>query len=282
MTLAETQALFHAAVTRADGDRSLAIRRCFTGSPGLGAAERIEIYADMYLWRLVDALREDYPKLAALLGDARFHALAEAYAREHPSRHHDLGRVGVHLPAFLRVHPEAGRPDLADLAALEWARSEVFFEVEVEPARPDALAALPPAQFLEARLRLAPALRVLAVEHDAVAPWRALERGEAAPPPAPGIQAIAVWRAGFDVFHAALELDEATALESAASGDPLARVCAAFGGRGDAARAAFGAITSWFDEGWIATVERPQGLRAGRRLDGGRAAGDDPSDLARS
>ena len=256
MTLADTQALFHAAVTRAEGYRSLEIQRCFTGSPELGAAERIEIYADMYLWRLVDALREDYPKLAALLGDERFYALAEAYVREHPSAHHDLGRVGVHLAAFLRAHPDPRRPDLADLAALEWARSEVFFEAKEVPVRQDALAALPPDEFLEARLRLAPALRVLAVEHDAVGLWRALEHGSPAPPPAPGIQAIAVWRREFEVFHTALELDEATALESAASGDPLARVCAGFNGREDAARAAFDAITSWFDEGWVAAVER--------------------------
>jgi hypothetical protein len=255
MTLGETQALFHAAVTREDGNRSREIRRCFTGSPELPAADRVEIYADMYLWRLVDALREDYPKLAALLGDERFYALAEAYVREHPSRDHDLGRVGVHLPAFLRAYPEPGRPDLAGLAALEWARSEVFFEAEVETARQDALGASSPEQFLQARLRLVPALRVLAVEHEAVGLWRALEHADTVPPPAPGIQAIAVWRGGFDVFHTALELDEATALESVAWGDPLARVCAAFGRREDAARAAFSAITSWFDEGWVAAVE---------------------------
>ena len=258
MTLAEIQTLFHAAVTRAEGDRSLEIQRCFTGSAELTAAERVEIYADMYLWRLVDALREDYPKLAALLGDERFYALAEAYAREHPSTHHDLGRMGGRLAAFLRAHPDPGRPDLADLAALEWARSEVFFEAKEEPARPDALAALPPEEFLEASLRLAPALRLLAVEHDAVGLWRALEHEAPVPSPAPGIQAIAVWRREFDVFHTALELDEATALESAASGDPLARVCAAFNGREDSAGAAFSAITSWFDEGWITAVQGPR------------------------
>jgi hypothetical protein len=256
MTLAETQALFHAAVTRAEGDRSLEIQRCFAGSAGLGAAERVEIYADMYLWRLVDALREDYPKLAALLGDDRFYALAEAYVREHPSEHHDLGRLGVHLPAFLRAHPDPGRPDLADLAALEWARSEVFFEAEVERAPQEALAALSTAEFLQARLRLVRALRVLAVENDAVRLWRALEHEEPVPPPAPGIHAIAVWRKEFEVFHTALDLDEATALEGAAAGDPLSRVCAAFTGRPDAAQAAFSAIASWFEEGWIAGVER--------------------------
>jgi hypothetical protein len=257
MTLAETQALFHAAVTRAEGDRSREIQRCFTGSAELPAAERVEIYADMYLWRLVDALREDYPKLAALLGDERFYALAEAYVREHPSHHHDLGRLGVNLAAFLRAHPDPMRADLADLAALEWARSEVFFEGDIEPAREDVLASLAPEEFLEARLRLAPALRLLAVEHDAVQLWRAIEHCEPVPPPAPGIHAIAVWRTGFEVFHTALDLDEATALEGAASGDALSRVCAAFTARADAAAAAFDAIRSWFDEGWIVAVEGP-------------------------
>src|SRR5690242_2641025 len=64
MTLAETQALFHAAVTGEVRAPSLEIQRCFAGSPELTASERVGIYADMYLWRLVDALREDYPKLA--------------------------------------------------------------------------------------------------------------------------------------------------------------------------------------------------------------------------
>jgi hypothetical protein len=256
VTLAETQALFSATVTRAEGDRARGIDRCFTGSAELPAGERVQIYADMYLWRLVDALREDYPKLATLLGDAAFYALAEGYVREHPSRHPDLGQLGRHLPGYLREHPDRARLDLGDLAALEWARSEVFFEAEVLPVRQEALAGLAPDEFVEVRLRLVPALRVVVVEHDAAGLWRALEHGEPAPPPAPGIQAIVVWREGFEVFHTALDLEEATALAAAASGDPLARVCAAFAGQERAASAAFAAIVGWFDEGWIAAVER--------------------------
>jgi hypothetical protein len=254
VTLAETQALFHATIMRADDDRSGDVQRCFTGSRELSAAERVEIYAEMYLWRIADALREDYPKLAALLGDERFFSLAEAYVREHPSRHHDLGQVGVHLPEFLGAHPDPVRPDLGELAALEWARGEVFVEEEMTPARGGELAALAASQFLEARLRLVPALRRLAVEHDVVGLWRALEDGQPVPPPVRRRQAIAVWRAGFEVFHSTLPLDEAVALESVASGEPLARVCEAFGGREDPARAAFDAISGWFDEGWIAAI----------------------------
>lgn len=255
MTLAETQRIFHALAT---GDPSVPPEeadRIVAGTPALSAADRIGIYADMVLWRLADALREDYPKVAAILGDERFLSLARSYARAHPSDRADLGLFGRHLPAFLARHPAGDRPDLADLAALEWARTEVFFEAPAEPAGPDALGALPPETFLASRLSLVPALRVLALGHDAAAIWRRLEEGGEPGEPVPGPAAVAVWRSGFEVFHAAVPRDEALALGEAARGEPLVRVCAAFSGREDPARAAFEAISSWLREGWIAGVQ---------------------------
>ncbi len=268
MTLCETQAAFHALATRADPPS--AAEDILVGSPELTAAERIGIYADMYLWRLTDALRDDYPKVAALLGDERFLALAEAYAREYPSDRPDLGQFGRHLPAFLRRFPAPERADLADLAALEWARSEVFFEAPATPVRREALAALGPDAFLDARLKLVPALRVLFLDHDVAAAWRRLENGEPAGAPVAEPTAVAVWRAGFDVFHALVDLDEARAMEAAFAGAPLQRVCAAFERREDPAAAAFTALSSWLDEGWIAALTRgprspPSAYRTGTR-----------------
>jgi hypothetical protein len=256
MTLAELQAAFHALATRA-AFPAVAAEDLLLGSRELPAAERIGIYSDMYLWRLADALRADYSKLAALLGGERFLALAEAYAREHPSDRPDLGQFGRHLPAFLRRHPAQERADLADLAALEWARSEVFFEAPATPVGREALAALPPDAFLGARLGLIPALRSLALDHDAVAVWRRLEEGDSEAAPIERSTAVAVWRAGFEVFHSPLEDDEARALDIARAGEPLSNVCAAFALREDPAGAAHGALSSWLDEGWIAAVSSP-------------------------
>lgn len=253
MTLAETQAAFHALATRAE-DPPNSAEEVLVGTPDLPAAERIGIYADMYLWRLTDALREDYPKLAALLGDERFLALADAYAREHPSDRPDLGQFGRHLPSFLRRFPDPERTDLADLAALEWARSEVFFEAPRAPVSRDALAALGPDAFLDARLEIVPALRVLVLDHDAALLWRRLEEGDRADTPIGNPTAVLVWREGFEVFHGRTVLDEARALDAARAGEPLASVCAAFAQRGDPAAAAFAALTSWFDQGWVAAI----------------------------
>lgn len=259
MTLAETQALFHAAVTGRAGPA--AVEACFAGTPELGAPERLRIYAGMWLWRQVDALREEFPRLAGLLGEGRFADLCRAYLRRHPSRHHDIGRLGRLLSPYLRRFPDPERPDLADLAALEWARSEAFFEAEAAPAGREALSALPARDFPRARLRLVPALRLLDLRHDAASTWRRLERGQDPGPAAAGPVAVAVWRAGHQVFHAALPPAEASALRSALAGRPLRAVCRAFEAERDPARAAFASIASWLDEGWVAAVRRPRRRR---------------------
>lgn len=257
MTLAETQRLFHALATRDPATSPDEAARILRGTPGLSAPDRIAIYADMYLWRLVDGLREDYPKVAALLGDERFLALGEAYARAHPSDRADLGLFGRHLPAFLARRPAGDRADLADLAALEWARTEVFLEAPAEPLDAGALSTLRPDEFLAARLDLVPALRVLRLGHEVALAWGRLEEGAPAGAPVPGGHAVAVWRSGFDVFHVAIDPDEAAALEAAAAGEPLERVCAAFAAREAPAAAAFAALSSWLREGWIASLRRP-------------------------
>jgi hypothetical protein len=254
VTLAETQALFHALVTRGPQADPAGLEACFSGNAELAAPERVGIYANMFLWRQVEALRADFPRLATCLGDERFYALCRDYVREHPSEHHDIGRLGRSLPAFLRRHPAPERPDLADLAALEWARREVFLAAPAEPIGRQDLRAVPADLFPKASLRLIPALRLLVLDHAAAALWRRLEAREEAGPVEPGPVAMAVWRSGDEVCHAALDPDEALALEAALSGKPLSRVCEPFARRRDPASSAFAALASWLDEGWVAAV----------------------------
>lgn len=251
MNLAETQALFHEILVSPAPVAPARIDACFAGTADLPAVERVAIYANMYLWRLVDSLRETFPKLLAHLGDERFAALAEDYLRRNPSQHHDIGLVGGRLSAFLREFPDADRPDLADLAELEWARHLVFFAPQAEPIGPEAFAGLDPDAVSRTGLVLSPALRALVLDH-AVAPvWRRLEDGEPLDPPAPGPSPVAVWRRGFDVFHGAISHDEALALERAGEANSLQTICAAFAEADDPAARAHAALSSWLTEGWI-------------------------------
>jgi Putative DNA-binding domain len=260
MTLAETQALFHQLLTRGPHADPVRLDACFVGTADLPAADRVDIYAGMFIARQVEALREELPKLAAFLGEDRFHGLCEAYLREHPSEHHDIGKLGRNMAAFLRRYPDPDRPDLADLAELELARNDVFFDAGASSVGREALGSLPQEAFVEVRLRFAPALRVLVQDHDGASLWRQLERGDGGGPVARGPVAVAVWRSGYDVFHTGLDLDEAVAVESALAGEPLSRVCAAFARREDPAGAAFAALSSWFEEGWVAGIDVVQGL----------------------
>jgi hypothetical protein len=100
---------------------------------------------------------------------------------------------------------------------------------------------------------------VLVLEHDALTLWRRVSSGDPPGPPDPTPTVAVVWRDGPDVLHAPLDLEEGLALEAALAGDSLARVCAAFGRAEDPARTAFGALSSWFDEGWVSAILPPAG-----------------------
>lgn len=213
MNLAEMQREFWRLAAREPGASDAAA--FVIGTPELGARERVEIYADMFVWRQVDVLREDFPRLAEKLGDEAFYALAERYLRAHPSTHASLSELGARMPSFVR----AERPELAELAELEWARAEVFEAPDAAPL--DRLQPVSEDELPRVRLRFVPALRLLG--------------------------ATAVWKKGFEVRHAALEPAEARALALAIAGEPLGAVCEAF----DGVEPAFRAISSWFAEGFI-------------------------------
>ena len=191
----------------------------------LSPTERLDVYADMYFYRLRDCLAEDYPNLAAWIGPARFHNLVTDYLLAHPSRHPSLRELGRALPVFLESQPLPERFAFApDLARLEWARFDVFDDADAEPLTREALlgrGAASPEDFL---LALVPALRLLQLEPGVLALWRALADGKPTAERASvrsGVrQAVCVWRRGFAIFHRSLAADEERCLR-AFNGEPL-------------------------------------------------------------
>ena len=61
MTLSELQALLHGRITGMVPGREDEVREQVVARAPLDALERVEIYAGMYLHRLVDAIAEDVP-----------------------------------------------------------------------------------------------------------------------------------------------------------------------------------------------------------------------------
>jgi len=236
MTLAALQTAFWSSVM--EGHDNPDPDSMFVGN----AAERLAIYTNMFRARCVECLREDFPKLALLFTRDAFWELTMAYVTRYPSRDPSLCSLGRDLSGYMAQRP-LQRPDLSDLAALEWARAEVFEEADATtmcaPSDPGG------------RLQLIPALRRLQLQWDVCELWTALEAAAPAPEPRSGPVTVVVWRKEHRVYHVVVACDEALALERAAAGAPLTEICAAFEGRTDGLERAARALGSWFAEGWI-------------------------------
>jgi hypothetical protein len=233
------------------------------GDARASAEERLAVYSFMYGSRFVEALESQFPRLAHLVGGEAFAELTAAYLAEHPSRHPSLRELGRALPGWLAAQrPDA--PALAALAALEWARADVY-DLADEPAMTlDALRAFPPDRFGELPLTLIAAHRFVEVDRATEALWDGLAPTAADPPAmcsmlqeaSPGATLL-VWRQEIAVYHRAVDPEERVALALVAAGSRFGIICdelsAAHGDEAAAARS-FAWLSIWISDGLLAAV----------------------------
>jgi hypothetical protein len=225
------------------------------------AIQRLDVYANMYFFRLLDVLRGDYPNTVKLVGDDAFHNLVTGYLIAHPSDNPSLRWIGRHLPDHLEESELVARfPAVASLARLEWVRGEAFDAEDAPVATASALAAATPASWSAMRLRMQPALRLLELDHRVLPMWLALERGEAEIPAAPREPArVVIWRRGFRVYHRAVGAPEYECIRMAISGASFAAICEALWIHvGEETPAvAVGYLRTWLDQEMVASVNLP-------------------------
>jgi hypothetical protein len=230
----------------------------------LSALGRVDIYANMYFYRLRDSLREDFPKTVQVVGDEGFHNLVTDYLLAHPSSHWSMRYVGLRLPDFLKSHRllEAF-PFLADLAAVEWAHTDLFQMENAPVLTREELAAVPPERWGDLRFRVTPAVALLGLDWDVAALWGVLERGEAATGARRTSQDLLVWREGFLVEHAPVDADEAEALRALMAGRTFGTICERLSGGGanieEAAARASGLLVGWLGRGLLSGVTLGEG-----------------------
>lgn len=152
-----------------------------TPTSQLSADERVSIYANMYGYRMHDALAEDYPAVRALLGEERFARLVRAYVARFPSRSPSLQDLSLRVPEFLAMANVPRRAMLADVARVELAILRAQLAPNVEPLSRERVAAFPPEEWPLATLVLAPHVQRLELDFDASNVVTAARRGEALP-----------------------------------------------------------------------------------------------------
>jgi hypothetical protein len=223
---------------------------------GVDAARRIDVYANAYFARLHDVLRDDYPALAAALGDAAFHDLAKLYLLAHPPRSFTLRFLGARLPAFL-ASPAAEWfrerwPFAPELAAFEWAIADVFDAADRPVLARETLAAVPAEAWAELRFELAAALRILTLDWPVERLRAAHDNGEPLPALASEPTALLVWRRDERVRWRALPSAEADAFTALAAGEDFASVCAHV----DSAQDALAFLERWLADGLLSALAR--------------------------
>ncbi|MBK9033871.1 MAG: putative DNA-binding domain-containing protein [Myxococcales bacterium] len=227
-------------------------RALVTPSATLAAPARLELYHRQYWFRLLDALADDFPAVAWLLGPTAFAALCERYLRARPPATHTLADLGAGLARFVAATPAATSSPhhVTELAALEYAWCHAFTAGAGAAVAPAALATTP--------LALAPHLTLIAARTSVDRLWLRARAGAA--PGRPGAVAasprrfVAVFRDGLarDVerlhpaAHALLASIAATgalpaALEAAAPRLPARRGAAMVGAW----------FQTWTARGWL-------------------------------
>jgi hypothetical protein len=132
----------------------------------LSPAEQLEIYREQFWLRHTSSLVEDFPGLGGILGQAEWEKLAEAYLSQVAPESYTLRDLGFRLPEVIAQAGWLSHQELClDMARLELAYIEVFDAPDTLPVAPENLASIPEESFTEARLVLAPCVRLLSLRY---------------------------------------------------------------------------------------------------------------------
>jgi hypothetical protein len=235
-----------------------AIESQLIGASPEDVAARLAIYTNAYRARLSEALASNYPALAKLLGASDFATMAGHYIASHVSQHASIRYFGDVLSQFLAS--DARYRDvwlLSELAAWEWAMTEVFDAADANAIGVESLAARSPTEWAELRFTLHPAVRRLDLRWNVPSMWKALTSDSARPAPelAGEPRAWLLWRANLQVLFRSLDATEAAALDAVIDGQDFAELCVRLCDRADAASAPLQAATylrAWTEAGLIA------------------------------
>ena len=248
----------------ADDVRARLAAQLAAGNDSLSPAEQVDVYRAQYLLRHLDVLREDFPTLEHVLGDARFEALVWAYLQAFPPRSFSLRDLGADLAGFVATTaPWADDPLLADLARFEWAFVEAFDAPDAPPLELAAVAAVAEDAWPSARLVLQPSVQRLSLRYPAHDVRVAVRSGDASAVvvrPAPSPSHVVVFRGRERLQSLAIDAEAYALLDELARGTALGDACESVATASGASLVAFEEkVGAWFQEwtalGWLSRVE---------------------------
>lgn len=141
--------------------------------PTLGA---LRVYRNTVISGQIQALRDNYPVVAALLGEEMFTAAAVDYAQDCPQRSPLLANYGTRFPDWIAEQVWAANlPYLADVAKVERLHLEAGFAADGDALEPQRLSLV--GDWNRLRLRLHPAARFDWLAAPGFSIWQAHQAG---------------------------------------------------------------------------------------------------------
>lgn len=138
------------------------------------AIRRFQVYRNNSAVSLVDALAESYPVVQALVGDAFFRAMAQAFVAQNLPQSPVLIAYGASFPEFVAAFPPAAElAFLADVARVERAWREAYHAADAKPLEIPALGQYDEGVLVNARFRMHPSVRLVASQYPVVSIWQA-------------------------------------------------------------------------------------------------------------
>ncbi|HGY90742.1 MAG TPA: DUF2063 domain-containing protein [Planctomycetes bacterium] len=197
-------------------------------SKNMSSEERLQVYANMYYWRLIDILFEEHKTTHHILGADLFCDLARDYLHRHPSRSKNLALLGSSFPAYLaeEAWDVPHRDFVVEVARLERATEEVFDALRSPSIDKEELAAIPPESWADAKLEFIPATRLLSFKYPVNAYVQAVKDGEEPEVPEPAPSWVLLYRHDWRVWRSDLTRPQAILLESLRRGDSLGEALA--------------------------------------------------------
>lgn len=256
MSLAARQQAFMAAIL--DDDAAL--------PEGWGArhAAALEVYRNNYRSSLVEALAATFERTQRWVGEESFRRAAAHHVILHPPGSWTIDDVGQGFDATL-AELFANDPEVAELAALEWAMHQAFVAGDA--------ASLAMADFVEATagfseeewgglgFAFTPGAALLTVAHDVGALWNALKDEEFTAPDiglaAP--HALLIWREGLRPAFRLMDEADGAALALALGEGNFGDICAALVerlGPDEGVGRAGALLGQWLQDGLIAGLSR--------------------------
>lgn len=207
------------------------VEAVITPSEKRTSLQRLQVYGNAYFARLVECMREQFPALAATLGQELFDGFALDYLDKRPSTSYTLSRLADQFVPHLEATRPASDGDqpgwadfLIDLASLEWSIAQTFDGPGAEQTgvlSPDDLAQVSAAEWPRCKLVAAPCLSLHAYRFPVNDYFTEFRADRPLNIPAAEASWVALSRRNYVVRRIPLEESEFLLLRSLMAGDDV-------------------------------------------------------------